>query len=632
MEQNEWKEIWLAHTKLFLALLGNTDSPGDFKFHWQTFPDRDKARKDLISCGYGAFRDICWDLAKLNSEGAGIFITVNETDGVGRTLENIVGIRAFWADVETEIALEDLPIPPSMVVNSCRGPHLYWLSRGDATKDECRRVVKNIAARLGSDPKVHDPSRVLRVPGFFHNKDAPHLVTLGECREERYPLSQMLISFPDVPKETSIARIEYVQPNHLPDATEKTRRASAYALATPGATQPGRDNQLYVMTARMVRGFDLSDEEAIPILEEWASRCSPPLSGREANIQAKINNVRKHGTEPFGSMLGDRIKLDIKLDPEPVRVDRTSRPITEERIDDSGPFGEYPDAQSMGGLETLLESGEPFLPEGLRFRVVKFGIPKIDKVLVTCPTHVGIIASETGWGKSSLVTQGLWESAKAGNRPLLISLEMIDEEIKARAAAHIVGVNFQEILERGTRAYITERQTKLLNEMFFLCPHSGLPWEALEHKVKKAVKMHGINSVWIDYFTLMQPPLVKREITGSAAMYAEMSKSFKRLNQDLETAGVLVAQFNRSFKPGEKPSMFILKETSQLEQDASWVLVGWTDEDENAHLSIDKNRGGPTLRVEVKRDLGNQRIEEKSDLLAGFNAPADGRSRASGDL
>jgi KaiC/GvpD/RAD55 family RecA-like ATPase len=628
LEQREWREIWRTHTQPFLSLLGDTDGPGNFSFHWQTFPDADKNRKDLIYCGYSTFRDICWDLAKLNEQGAGIFISVNETDGKGRALENIMGVRGFWADVETEIALEDLSLPPSMVVNSSRGPHLYWLSVGDATKELCRRIVQNIAARIGSDPKVHDPSRVLRVPGFFHNKGTPHLVTLGECQNIRYSVNQMLEAFPDQPKETCVARVEYLPPNHSPDAEEKVKRATAYIETIPGGIQPGRDNQLYVLTARMIRGFDLTDGEAIPLLEGWAARCTPSMDPREAQIQTKINNVRKHGTETYGSMLGDRIKQAPRhVQSEPVYQSVSEPPREVEEL-----FAEYPDAQNMVGLELLLESGEPFLPENLRMRAVKFGLPKIDKALITCPTHVGVMAAETGWGKSSLVTQGMWESAKGGNRPLLISLEMIDEEIKARAASHVIGVNFQEILEKGTKAYMPERQIKLLNEMFFLCPHSGLPWEALEHKVKKAVKQYGIKSVWVDYFTLMQPPMVKREISSSASMYAEMSKSFKRLNQDLETSGVLVTQFNRTFKPGEKPNLFMLKETSQLEQDASWGLVGWLDEEENAHLAIDKNRGGLKLQVEIKMDLGNQRMEERSEGLIGLSSISDGRMKASGDL
>jgi hypothetical protein len=40
----------------------------------------------------------CNELSHLNEQGAGIFVTVNETDGKGRKRENITRVRAVWQE------------------------------------------------------------------------------------------------------------------------------------------------------------------------------------------------------------------------------------------------------------------------------------------------------------------------------------------------------------------------------------------------------------------------------------------------------------------------------------------------------------------------------------------------------
>lgn len=281
------------------------------------------------------------------------------------------------------------------------------------------------------------------------------------------------------------------------------------------------------------------------------------------------------------------------------------------------PMAEYPSFTNLGDVRDKIYSREPFLPAFMRHRAVKLGIPTLDEKIYSGPTSVGVVAAETGFGKSSLISQAMWESAKAGYKPALISLEMINEEVQARIVSHASGINYTHILEHGCgdRYPMTRGQEELLDEMFYMCPMSGMPFEALECRVVEAVNNFEIKSLWVDYFTLMQPADLKSK-ASMAHMYAELSKSFKRLAQKTRLAIVLIAQFNRSFKPGEKPSLFMLKETSQLEQDCSWGLILWSDEDGNSWAHIDKNRGGPKGNCQIRMDLGIQRIHEVSQSEA----------------
>jgi hypothetical protein len=44
----------------------------------------------------------------------------------------------------------------------------------------------------------------------------------------------------------------------------------------------------------LVRGFQLDDEQALQLLEEWNARCLPPWSEKE--LRHKIAQAREHGT------------------------------------------------------------------------------------------------------------------------------------------------------------------------------------------------------------------------------------------------------------------------------------------------------------------------------------------------
>jgi hypothetical protein len=79
-------------------------------------------------------------------------------------------------------------------------------------------------------------------------------------------------------------------------------RARRYLSGVPPAIsgQCG-DPHTFQVCCCIVRGFDLSDPEAMDVLAEWNQRCVPPWSDRE--LRKKIATARKNGTEPIGGRL-----------------------------------------------------------------------------------------------------------------------------------------------------------------------------------------------------------------------------------------------------------------------------------------------------------------------------------------
>ena len=173
----------------FLAAL----APGETDFTFQTFDDndtRDETRPELARVTHGSLAERLSELSPLSALGAGVFVTVNRTDLKGRREANIVAVRALFADLDGAplSVLERLSLLPHIIaMTSPSRFHVYWRVNGVETA-EFAGLQKRLAALLGSDPSVCDLPRVMRLPGFPHQKDpaAPHLVWF-QAREHSGP-------------------------------------------------------------------------------------------------------------------------------------------------------------------------------------------------------------------------------------------------------------------------------------------------------------------------------------------------------------------------------------------------------------------------------------------------------------
>lgn len=105
-------------------------------------------------------------------------------------------------------------------------------------------------------------------------------------------------------RQDEIAR--WAPPPAIPSSStsDKMKRASAYVAAVPGAVQGQNGSRhTFVLAAKLVHGFDLSDDEALLLLFAWNGSCQPPWS--DADLRRKVHQAREKGREYVrGSMLG----------------------------------------------------------------------------------------------------------------------------------------------------------------------------------------------------------------------------------------------------------------------------------------------------------------------------------------
>ena len=145
---------------------------GDKDAHvsWQTFDD-DRARDDrrLVWTAEQSIATAWSKLIGLNKKGAGVYATINATDGKGHKAENVTGIRFVFADFDKgdpdPAKLAKMP-PPTMVVMSRNGPHYYWaLSEPMSSVAAFQACTTDYCGRLRFRSVVMNPNRVMRVPG-----------------------------------------------------------------------------------------------------------------------------------------------------------------------------------------------------------------------------------------------------------------------------------------------------------------------------------------------------------------------------------------------------------------------------------------------------------------------------------
>lgn len=172
-------EINLDEAHDFLHLLDQNTN----KFTFQTFDD-DPDRKDgkLARILHGTLEDHADTLKKLSDRGAGIFVMVNEGDGTGRSTENVIKVRGYFADLDGAPLsnLDKIDRVPHIKVESSPGKyHIYWLVDDAPVDPHWFAGNQDVLIKaLESDPSVKDLPRVMRLPGFPHQKGKPFITKI----------------------------------------------------------------------------------------------------------------------------------------------------------------------------------------------------------------------------------------------------------------------------------------------------------------------------------------------------------------------------------------------------------------------------------------------------------------------
>jgi hypothetical protein len=151
----------------------------------------------------GAIRIVPDEAEAWNRKGWGIFHTVNSFRGARKT-ENLAAINAWAIDIDCAGAkdaclelVKKSPLYPSLVVETGNGYHVYWNARNARPETYATIVAERLLPHFKADPRAKDVSRLLRVPGFLHQKDprSPFLVRVVSWEGCAYTEAEMMYAF-----------------------------------------------------------------------------------------------------------------------------------------------------------------------------------------------------------------------------------------------------------------------------------------------------------------------------------------------------------------------------------------------------------------------------------------------------
>jgi P4 family phage/plasmid primase-like protien len=196
----------LDQARRFLTLLDENAARFTFQIATDAKP-ADKPRRDPLARHVNLSPDSLKALARHNTEfRAAVWVCINETDGRGRKRENVTRVRAVFLDGDGQVTLDQLlgfALEPHVVVESSPGHYqAYWLVDGLAL-EQFEGVQRGIAKTFGETDSITDLCRVMRVPGFWHQKDPARPFRVRIAHEQvclPYQPADVLGAFPPASK------------------------------------------------------------------------------------------------------------------------------------------------------------------------------------------------------------------------------------------------------------------------------------------------------------------------------------------------------------------------------------------------------------------------------------------------
>lgn len=238
---------------------------------------------------------------------------------------------------------------------------------------------------------------------------------------------------------------------------------------------------------------------------------------------------------------------------------------------------------------------------------IKTGFKDIDKAISGFDGgDVTIIAARPGVGKSAFALQIIRKFGKDGVKTGYFNLEMAKKQIYERAISSASGIDLNRI-RLGTnflnneKSLFDEGNGQLVKEknVFIV---SGIQ---TVNSIRKIQKKYGFDVIVIDYLQLIKSE--GKRNGNRIAEVGDISRGIKAIATEFNIPVIALSQLNRASEQykDKEPTMSELRESGDLEQDASTILMLWNSNIEDKSektLKVEKSRNGCLDRVTLYFD------------------------------
>lgn len=304
-------------------------------------------------------------------------------------------------------------------------------------------------------------------------------------------------------------------------------------------------------------------------------------------------------------------------------------------------------AEVMARLEELQESKEvrskslkqivkenrgKYFNEHVGEGLVKTGFYNLDNCLGGLEGgDITVIGARPGVGKSALVTQMIGQMAVKGRRVGYFNLEMNESQVYERFVSRLSELSLTRV--RRAKMFLGGEK-----ELFDKANDEMSGYDVIVSTGSKSVgeirsesRHQKFDVMIIDYLQLIK---ADRRYANRASEVGDISKAIKALAFELHIPVVLLSQLNRlsEAKETKEPTMAELRESGDIEQDASNILLMWNVSENHKYkaLKVEKQRQGETMKEGIVFDGEHMRFEERRESFDKFMAFVKNMEKGSG--
>lgn len=252
-------------------------------------------------------------------------------------------------------------------------------------------------------------------------------------------------------------------------------------------------------------------------------------------------------------------------------------------------------------------------PDGL-----KVGLPNLDDMIGGLEGgDIIVIGARPAVGKSALVTQITTNLAEQGKKIGFYNLEMSDKQMYERFVASQSGLGLTRIRRAVKFLGDEEKRFKMANNA--LAERSNIVISTgakTVSEIRSESRHMGFDVIVIDYLQLIRSDTFYRG--NRVAEVGAISKAIKALAMELNIPIILLSQLNRASEGREtrEPSMSELRESGDIEQDASVIILLWNMSEEDRSkkgCKVEKNRQGEMGKMELRFDGDKMRFKDAGE-------------------
>lgn len=256
------------------------------------------------------------------------------------------------------------------------------------------------------------------------------------------------------------------------------------------------------------------------------------------------------------------------------------------------------DGSEMVSVSEIVKNhkDEYFNPKAEKKKIF-FGLKEIDRLVGGVEGgDVVVLAARPAVGKSALSLQIIEHNANQGKKVGYFNLEMQENQVYERMAAKASGIEMARI--RNATRFLNDEEHKFtegnekLSQWNNVFVRSG---SATVSDLRMAVKNGHYDLVVVDYLQLLKPN--KSRGANRYAEVGDISRGVKAIAMDCDVPIIALSQLNRASegKEDKEPTMSELRESGDIEQDASVIIMLWNSDKNDKtkkKVKVDKARQG----------------------------------------